>query len=369
MNNKNFIPALTGIRAAAVYFIFFYHLNESYEISHPTLFLFVNQFYTFLDFFFVLSGFVIYYKYSEISGFNKTKLHNYFVSRISRVFPILILLITITFILDYLHNIYPLKETIKLYLLNITLFKGFSSNYLLTGIGPSWSMSVEELFYVLSPLLFLYAKNWRSLMKIVLLFYGSGLIITFIFLHCPFDGFFSSYLFTAYSTFFGRIFEFACGIFLGMLINGKTKSNFIEKLGKKSLYIGLGIIALSVVLLFLIADRYKTPHGIEAWPGIIVNNIMMPIGIMLLYYSLIHHESLLQRILSHKIAVQLGSSTYSFYLLHTTFVLSAIFKYISTNIFIAFICMIAVAFVFHKLVEEPLAVFFRKKLVRKPKSN
>ena len=134
---EKFIPALTGIRAVAVYFIFFKHFNFFSLQLYPNLCLLVNQFYTFLDFFFVLSGLVIYYKYNEISGPNKTKLHNYFINRISRVFPILILLITITFFLDYYHGYYSSTETIKYYLLNITLVKGFSSKYILTGIGPS----------------------------------------------------------------------------------------------------------------------------------------------------------------------------------------------------------------------------------------
>ncbi|HEX2682382.1 MAG TPA: hypothetical protein VHL77_00520, partial [Ferruginibacter sp.] len=85
MNDKKFIPALTGIRAVAVYFIFFKHLNFFSPQTQPDLYLFVNQFYTFLTFFFVLSGFLIYYKYHEISSLNRTKLYNYFINRISRV--------------------------------------------------------------------------------------------------------------------------------------------------------------------------------------------------------------------------------------------------------------------------------------------
>src|SRR6476660_3518616 len=98
MAEKNFLPALTGIRAVSVYFIFFKHLNFFSPQLQPNLYLLVNQFYTFLDFFFLLSGFLIYYRYHEISSLNKTKLYNYFINRVSRVFPILILLISITFL-------------------------------------------------------------------------------------------------------------------------------------------------------------------------------------------------------------------------------------------------------------------------------
>jgi len=63
--------------------------------------------------------------------------------------------------------------------------------------------------------------------------------------------------------------------------------------------------------------------------------------------------------------VALGNSTYSFYLLHTTFVLTYIYKFISNNVFITLIVMIIISFVFHKTVEQPLAILLRKKLSRK----
>lgn len=365
MNDKQFIPALTGIRAIAVYCIFFKHLNFFSPETQPNLHLFLNQFYSFLTFFFVLSGFLIYYKYHEISSLNKTKLYNYFINRISRVFPILIILISLTFILGYYHELYTGKESVKLYLLNISLLKGFSSEYYLTGIGPSWSMSVEELFYLLSPLIFLFTKKVSSLIKIVILFYLVGIVITYIFSLFPSSGFFDSYNFMFNFTFFGRIFEFACGIFLGMLVKGKIKNPFQKTPGKIILYTGLTIILASLIILYWIAKSYQIMAAIEEIPGILVNNILMPIGIVFLFYSLIHQKSLLQYFLSNKLMVALGNSTYSFYLLHTTFVLSYIYKFISKNIFVTFISMIIISYIFYKLVEQPLANLIKRKFIRK----
>ena len=232
MPDKQLIPALTGIRAVSVYFIFFKHVNPFSQQAQPDFYLFVNQFYTFLTFFFVLSGFLIYYKYHEISSLNRARLYNYFINRVSRVFPILIILISITFFLGYYHGIYSGKESVKLYLLNISLLKGFSSDYLLTGIGPSWSMSVEELFYLLSPLIFFFIKKVSSLLKFVIFFYALGVLITYIFALYPVNGFFGNITFTFNFTFFGRVFEFACGIFLAMLVTGKVKPIFQKTPGK-----------------------------------------------------------------------------------------------------------------------------------------
>ena len=364
MGKEKVIPALTGIRAVAVYFIFFKHLNIFSKDAHPDLFLLVNQFYVFLDFFFVLSGFLIYYKYSEIKSLNRIKLHNYFINRISRVFPILILLISITFYIDYRHGSYSATGALKYWFLNVTLLKGFSSKYILTGIGPSWSMSVEELFYLLSPLIFFYVKSIFTLLKSVALFYIIGLGITFLFALHPYKGFFDSDLFTFNATFFGRIFEFACGIFLAMIVKGKIKDNILARLQRKNLYLGILIIIISLLTLTYIAVNLHVGQAIEVWPGAVVNNILMPLGITLFYYDLIYHKSWAQRLLGNGLMVGLGNATYSFYLLHTTFVLSYIFKFISQNIFVAFICMIIISFFFHKLIEQPLAIFFRNKLSR-----
>lgn len=365
MREKAFIPALTGIRAVCVYFIFFYHLNPFNELTQPQWHLLFGQFYTFLTFFFVLSGFVICHKYYEIGSLKKTALYNYFINRMSRVFPILFILITITFILYYRAGLGTAAASVKLYLLNVTLLKGFSSEYHLTGIGPSWSMSVEELFYALSPLLFLWVKKLRHFAVFILLFYALGILLTFVFSRLSFEGFFSDYLFTFYTTFFGRVFEFACGVYLALLVKGKMQSRLLEKIGAAGLYIGIGIVVLAVAAQYYIAGYYGVANAANCWPGLLANNLLMPIGISCVFYALIYHKSWLQTFLSSKPLVALGNATYSFYLLHTSFVLAVINKYISHNIVISFLVMVPVALIFHRLVEQPLAVFFRRRFTKK----
>ncbi len=365
MSENKIIPALTGIRALCVYCIFFYHLNPFEAASHPQWHLLFSQFYTFLTFFFVLSGFVICHKYYEIGSLKKTALYNYFVNRMSRVFPILFILITITFILYYKGGLGTAAETVKLYLLNVTLLKGFSYDYHLTGIGPSWSMSVEELFYALSPLLFLWIKRKSDFIKLILIGYTLAVVITFLFSFFPSGSFFSTYNFTFYTTFFGRVFEFACGVYLALIVKGKFQSPVLRRAGAASLYIGWAIVVLAVLGQYRVADYYHVTHASSTWPGLFLNNILMPVGITFIFYSFIYHQSWMQRLLSTGLFVALGNATYSFYLLHTSFVLSAINKYISTSLLVSFFVMIAFAFLFHKTVEQPLAVYFRRRFSKK----
>jgi peptidoglycan/LPS O-acetylase OafA/YrhL len=129
--------------------------------------------------------------------------------------------------------------------------------------------------------------------------------------------------------------------------------------------VGLSIVFLAVISLYFTAKYYKIDHAHDSWTGLFINNILMPIGITFIYYSLIYHETILQKFLESKLMVALGSATYSFYLLHTTFMLSWIQKYISKNLIITFIAMIIVSYIFFRLVEQPLARIIRKKFTIK----
>ncbi len=365
IREKDFIPSLTGIRAICAYFIFFKHLNPFSPIDSPDGFLFVNQFYTFLTFFFVLSGFIICHKFYEISSLRRKQLYNYFVNRVSRVFPVLFILTTITFAFLFLERSESTRELIKTYFLNITLLKGFSSTWYLTGIGPGWSLSVEELFYFLSPFFFMIIRRKSALLKILLGVYAAGALLTLVFSQINFEGFFSNFPFTFYFTFFGRVFEFVCGMYLAMVVKGIYKSPILEKIGRGATNTGLFIIAGCLVLLYGIAQWLNIMQAYEHWSGLIVNNILMPIGITIFFYGLIYHRSITQRFLGSRPIVAVGNSTYSFYLLHTSFALSLTQKYITDNIFLILILMIGYALGFYFTVEQPLAKLLRRKFIRK----
>lgn len=362
IRNKKFIPALTGLRAICAYGIFFYHVNPFSKENQFSLFTIFDQFYSFIPFFFVISGFVIFYTYYKPTRYTNADFRKYFISRAARIFPILIILNSMVFLLSYRDNLYSGVEAIKLYLLNITLLKGFFSNFFLTGIGPSWTNSVEEIFYILAPSLFLLCRRRSFFLKFVLIFYFAGFLLTCIFQVVPFYSFLNSFKFTAYFTFFGRVFEFACGIYLAMLFLGISKNKFLEKMKVFTLPAGGLMLVLSYTLLYLVATNYKIEHANEVWPGIIVNNYLFPISIFLILYNLLYCTNLFQKALSSKLMVSLGNSTYSFYLLHTTFVLSYIYKYLSTNTFITFIAMVIISYIFFKLVEQPIAKFIKRKL-------
>ncbi len=363
--DKEFIPALTGIRAMCAYFIFLYHTDVFLPGLSPYLRIVINQLDTFITFFFVISGFIICYKYYETGTLNRKIIYNYSVNRFARIVPLLFILLSITFFLQYIKQLDTPTNIVKLYLYNISFVKGFSEEYILTGIGPSWTLTVDVVFYICAPLLFLYSKNILSLLKFVLLFYIIGFVLTYLFAAKTQAGFFNDYLFTAYFTFFGRAFEFMCGVYLALIVRKKFSGKFFEKIGKNTQYIGFAIVVISVLLLSLTANHYHIVKANQTWAGIFINNIMMPVGAVFLFYGMIYYKSFFQKIFASKLMVSLGDSTYSFYLLHTSFIISWIFKFISTNLLITFMCMVTFAYLFYIGIEQPLAKLIRKHFSKK----
>ncbi|MGC4057592.1 MAG: hypothetical protein QM743_05645 [Chitinophagaceae bacterium] len=116
-------------------------------------------------------------------------------------------------------------------------------------------------------------------------------------------------------TFFGRSFEFFCGIALAKVCF-RQRNKGIEVV-RGNVYTASGIL-LSVVLIFLIS-LFASPqyiHGIQHPAGILINNILLPICIAVFYYGLIYERTLFAKLLAHPVAVILGKSSYVFYLIH-----------------------------------------------------
>jgi peptidoglycan/LPS O-acetylase OafA/YrhL len=226
-------------------------------------------------------------------------------------------------------------------------------------------MSVEELFYALSPFLFFYITKTGRLINFVLIFYLLGVIITFIFSNLNADGFFSDYQFTFYTTFFGRVFEFACGIYLALIVRNKLNNRFLKKISPHATLIGLILIIILLILQYLTAAYYHVNSAIYTIPGLLLNNICMPAAIIIFFYGLIYYESGIKMLLGSGIMIALGNASYSFYLLHTSFVLNLINKFISNNVLVIFILMILISLFTYRFFEQPVTIYLRKKFSMK----
>ena len=211
MKSKEYIPALTGVRAIAAYLVFFHHFNQT-GFSYP-LFRMLNEFHMGVTLFFVLSGFLIGLRYYDTCEITSTWFRKYIKNRIARIYPMYLILTLATFIVGWIMKDNAIFGTAAspmiLLLFNIFFLRGFFDELKFTGVSQGWSLTVEECFYFLAPFFFMQIKKTRkAFIYLPILFIGMGCILVIIFSHINFLGFFGNFRFMFLYTFFGRCIEF-----------------------------------------------------------------------------------------------------------------------------------------------------------------
>ena len=318
----NYRPEIDGLRAIAVISVIIYHAKIT--------FLGKNLFqggYIGVDIFFVISGYLIsLIIFSEIKR-NCFSLKNFYERRARRILPVLLFVILSCLPLGYFIFLLP-NDLIKFSnSLISTLF--FYSNFYFFNSGQeygatdsllipflhSWSLSVEEQFYIVFPILiiflFKFNKKYLPIVLIVLLI----LSLTF--------SEFGSRNFEKLNFYF--VFSRVWEIFFGSLIAyfqslKKIKSNKNGIAFKIMPQIGLLILLFSILMF----DK-NTRH-----PSLITIFPVIATGIII-YYS--NTKNIVTKILSTKPFVYAGMLSYSLYLWHyPIFAFSRITHFASNNL-------------------------------------
>ena len=148
----NYRPEIDGIRAIAVLLVFFYHLDiEFFKFG-----------YLGVDIFFVISGYLI--TALLLKNINqKFFFLNFYIRRIRRLVPALVIVLLFTSLFTFLIYIpYDLRDFGQSLVATITFLSNIlffiESDYFdnLSKVKPllhTWSLSVEEQFYLFFPFL------------------------------------------------------------------------------------------------------------------------------------------------------------------------------------------------------------------------
>jgi len=321
-DDQGHLPGLTGLRCIAAYAVYVHHFN-AVASSSSSWHRLMAEGYVGVSLFFVLSGFLITYRYSASFGSAtsserlSSRLLRYFSARIARIWPVYLLLTSITLALT--------RSTFQGWVMNITLLKGLSDAWKFSGIPQSWSLTVEEIFYALAPLVFMVLGRsgpqsspikplthpanvrWRVIVILVASSWSIGAILPSLcrFLRVPL---FENIRFVIIYTFFGRCFEFFCGMTAAFLFPSGTFRRHMT-------YLSLGVIALIVFLLSRLQSTLYA-FGIFSPFGMLVHNLLLPPVAALFIYSLAGERTWIQSILDSRGMRLLGGASYSFYLIH-----------------------------------------------------
>jgi len=395
IDQKNYIPALTGVRAMAAYLVFISHFAYIFDGGFPQIIRrFLGEFHIGVSIFFVLSGFLITFRYYEKFHLTADWFKQYLKNRVARIYPMYFLLTIGAFVYYFITKDESITKgsgnPIALMFLNITFVRGFFYQFWDTGIAQGWSLTVEECFYFSAPIIFLIAKRYGRLYLQPIVITLFAVLMVLIFRNVNWHGFFGNFTFVMLFTFFGRCFEFFVGVQLAryVLKNGFTRTNKVN-----FTYSGFTLIFVCVFIMALQTPLPSWGAGLESPIGIITNNYLLCIAVALFFYGILTESTLFKKLLATHFVELLGKSSYIFYLIHLGWIYNLLlkglnslndwtfalydkwgyewhspFEYDSVNLLIIFIVLNAISIFLFKNIEEPLNHYIRKSnfLISKP---
>jgi len=299
-------PEIDGLRAIAVFSVIFYHAN--FVIFNKSLF---SGGFLGVDIFFVISGYLITsIILKEIYKTNNFSFINFYERRVRRIIPALLFVMLCS--LPFAYKILYIKPIVDFAISIISsiffisnIYFNFTGNLygdehtLLKPLLHTWSLSVEEQFYILFPIfLILIIKFFK---KYLLFFLSIGFFLSILFFQLL------SFYYPNFN--FYQIFSRGFELLLGSLLSYFELNNRWE--GSKSrrifnqLFPKLGIV-LIIFSIFFFNDRDLLPS--------IYSLIPLSGVCLIIWFS--HKDELITKILSNKIFVFFGLISYSLYLFH-----------------------------------------------------
>jgi peptidoglycan/LPS O-acetylase OafA/YrhL len=325
MNKNQYFYSLDLFRGFCGYGVAICHLNA---------FVYNNLFMEYLsiifvEFFFVLSGFVLYPQLLKVIN-NKKNLFTFYKRRWIRTLPLyFIVLILVSILTTQIFD----KDFFKYFF----LIQKILPNFVYNDYYPvAWSLSIEEFFYLSFPLILIFLNN-KNFLKISLIIFISIIIIKYIFV----NKFEPNY----YRT--GTFLRFDAILF-GFLIS-HFRSIFLKY---KSLII---FFSITFVAIFIIGYDYFTINKFIPINRFIFI-LLMQIVSGLILFSFILLEPFLQNRKLKKLILLLSQQTYSIYLFHI--ILIYIFNKINYSIYIIMpiylFLLFSISAVVYKYFEKPL---------------
>lgn len=329
-----YFPQIDALRLMAVVMVIISHWIPDHPINHFQ----IGRLG--VDLFFVISGFLITRVLFQMKGNNQgltRNLKTFFIRRVLRIFPIYYFVVIITTIFNegvmrdaFLWN---MCYASNFYILGMDHWPGIMSHF--------WSLSVEEHFYLLWPLLMLLPKGKRIFGVMVGVVFSALLMRTY-------------FHFSGYDYTYSYIFTISCfdalalGGLLAYIYHHPNKELFHKIINNKILI----TLAVSFFSYCLYSLNY---HGFY---DTVFNAIFFRFSGAIVFFFIIGNaiESKI-KILNNKKIVFLGQLSYSMYLFHNFvpgFLLGMTYpENIYIRIPIYFVVLLLVSYGSWKLIEMP----------------
>ena len=355
-NKISYRPEIDGLRAIAVCAVIFYHGDFKFLDYH----LFKGG-YIGVDIFFVISGYLISSIILKELIITKSFSFKYFFERrIRRILPVLLVVMLVSLPIAWF---FLIPDRLIEFSESILSSIGFSSNFYFHYTGKiygainslylpflhTWSLSIEEQFYILYPIsLYIIFRYFRK--KIILfqiLFFVISLILAELLSNNN-----PSFNFYILPT---RVWEFLAGSIVAYIEITKTKKKKIIKFNSILPLVGLFLILYS---LFFTSNSLAHPS---------IYTLCPIIGVCLIIFFASKDE-IVTKILSSKLFVSVGLISYSLYLWHYPIFsfarISGFFQVNDLNKLLLLLLTIILSIISYHIIERPFRnKFFKFKRV------
>ena len=353
--------ALTSLRFLAALLVFIYHFQPRSGVLKVV----IGQGHVGVGIFFVLSGFLITLRYFPDQARGEFRVGEYFLRRAARILP---LYYAVFILSQYLASGgLSFADRVPEWTLTQALF---GESLHLFVIPTSWSLTVEECFYALAPLVFLAiaAAQRRTprrpmlaaaavLIGLTVVLFAAGATIWTI-LDGRGPGFLRDPEKVALHTLFGRFYDFAVGAFAALLFASPSSQRWRRILGRPipALLATSGAVALIVTAQWGMYDAggIDGPRWAWAWSW----DLLLPLAAASLVVSLTSSGNPAARLLSLSPFVYLGKVSYALYLVQLTPIGKGLFYRVLPRtddlaLLALYAGITAVSAILYELVEEP----------------
>jgi peptidoglycan/LPS O-acetylase OafA/YrhL len=305
-SNLGYVPELDGLRGVAISAVMVYHAKAS----------FLKGGFIGVDIFFVLSGFLI--TSLLVREFNNTQhidLRNFYFRRVLRLAPALVFFLASFASLSILLLD---RDKAQHHLIDTFIALFYFTNWawaLNVHVQPphflahTWSLSIEEQFYILWPMLLIallrFTRSRKHVVLVITLLVFSSWLMR---IYLAVSGSSVSRLYNGLDT---RADDLLVGCLLGVILSSNLINEYRRHLSEKALKVLAPLCAISLVSFCVLTPSYQSMH-MYYW-GFFVVAVLTAIIIADIFVS---SKSLMKQLLSIKLLVWIGNISYGLYLWH-----------------------------------------------------
>jgi peptidoglycan/LPS O-acetylase OafA/YrhL len=300
------VGQLDGLRGVAVGLVVLFHYGSAVQGSRLLLPI-VSRGWVGVDLFFVMSGFLI----GGIVVANRDAVNFYsvfYLRRFLRIFPLYYFLLAVVAISVWLGWMpHPGHDKLVLYVVYLqNIAVALTHDYGLTWLQVTWSLAVEEHFYLMLPILVVLIPP-RFLSHVLV----AGVLVAILCrimgyavpVHYPRD----------FARFFTicRIDDLFYGVLLAVAVRNEKLAALIQS-RRYVFYLSAGFFATG----FLVASHFDYRFQNELLLSTVGLSLLGPLFLCVVVLAVLHEGSLVSLVMANRLLGWVGKRTYAIYLLH-----------------------------------------------------